>query len=127
MPRNKQVIQYGDLPNHLHILKGADDTLQYHIVYLFLRQGDDLACLVFKQQCAGGRLIKLGDTVEHSGFTCTVGTDEAENFTLFHIKGKAVYSVDTTEIHTQILHSQHHALRQPRSVSRSELQFSQGV
>ena len=96
-------------------------------MYLFLRQGDDLACLVFKQQCAGGRLIKLGDTVEYSGFTCTVGTDEAENFTLFHIKGKAVYSVDTTEIHTQILHSQHHALRQPRSVSRSELQFFQGV
>ena len=74
MPRNKQVIQYGDLPNHLHILKGADDTLQHHIVYLFLRQGDDLACLVFKQQCAGGRLIKLGDTVEYSGLTITDGS-----------------------------------------------------
>ena len=123
MAGDEQVIQHGDFTDHFHVLEGAHDALQHHVVHLFLHQRDDLAGLVFKQQCAGGGLIKLRDAVKHRGLSGAVGADETEYLAFFHGEGQAVHGVYAAEVHAQILHLQHRVLRQRQLAGGSDLRL----
>ena len=93
------IFNHTQLCKHFWILEGAGHAQSYDVLGAFAR---DLVSIKFNAAFRG--FVQSGQKVENSCFPRAIGTDDADDFTLFDMKGHMVNSDQPAKMDRQIFY-----------------------